>query len=188
MDFASDPIARRIREAASRGTLSHALLLTGGSERETVARYAAAALECTAPGAKPCGVCPACRKVAENIHPDVITVQDEQHKNLSVETVRAMRTDAGSVSGSEKTDSMSPSLRFADRCFYCIMYLLKRKVAASACSEPPELKKFAAAWQKFFCGAIDAGFPSCCILFKILGCFLLILCNYSESFRQIVWN
>ena len=29
MDFASDPIARRIREAASRGTLSHALLFSG---------------------------------------------------------------------------------------------------------------------------------------------------------------
>ena len=89
----TEPAAVRIREAATRGTLSHALLLTGGSERETVARYAAAALECTALGAKPCGVCSACRKVAENIHPDVITVQDEQHKNLSVETVRAMRTD-----------------------------------------------------------------------------------------------
>ena len=32
MDFASDPIARRIREAASRGTLSHALLFSGSGD------------------------------------------------------------------------------------------------------------------------------------------------------------
>ena len=62
MDFASDPIARRIREAASRGTLSHALLFSGSGDLASAARYAAAAMECQG-GQKPCGVCPACRKV-----------------------------------------------------------------------------------------------------------------------------
>lgn len=91
----TEPAAVRIREAAARGTLSHALLLTGGADRLEVAQYAAAALECTAEDRKkPCGVCQACRKVAEGIHPDVMTVRDDQHKNLSVETVRAVRTDA----------------------------------------------------------------------------------------------
>ncbi len=94
MDFASDPAARRIREAARRGTLSHALLLSGSGDRLSAARYAAAAMECQSGGERPCGVCPACRKVMEDIHPDVITVRDETHKNLSVDTIRSLRADA----------------------------------------------------------------------------------------------
>ena len=43
-----DPAALRIREAAGRGTLSHALLFTGSGDRVGLARYAAAAMECTA--------------------------------------------------------------------------------------------------------------------------------------------
>ena len=37
-----DPAALRIRETATRGTLSHALLLTGSGARMELARYAAA--------------------------------------------------------------------------------------------------------------------------------------------------
>jgi DNA polymerase III delta prime subunit len=89
-----DPAALRIREAATRGSLSHALLLTGSGERLQLARYAAAALECEAEGTRPCGVCRACRKVEEEIHPDVITVRDDEHKNVSVSVIREMRADA----------------------------------------------------------------------------------------------
>ena len=91
---AADPTAVRIREAASRGTLSHALLFTGSGDRLAAARYAAAALECTADGVRPCGVCEGCRKVRSGIHPDVTVVRDEQHKNLSVDVVRQVRADA----------------------------------------------------------------------------------------------
>lgn len=94
MEFANDPIARRIREAAERGTLSHALLFSGSGDRIAAAQYAAAAMECQGGGQKPCGTCPACRKVFSGIHPDVITVRDEAHKNLSVDTVRQIRADA----------------------------------------------------------------------------------------------
>lgn len=90
----TDPAAARIREAATRGTLSHALLFTGSGDRLAAARYAAAALECTAEGSRPCGVCPACRKVLGDIHPDVATVRDDQHKNIAVDVVRAIRADA----------------------------------------------------------------------------------------------
>ena len=93
MDFASDPIARRIREAANRGTLSHALLFSGSGDLGAAAQYAAAAMECQS-GQKPCGTCSACRKVFSGIHPDVITVRDEAHKNLSVDTIRQIRSDA----------------------------------------------------------------------------------------------
>ena len=94
MEFANDPIARRIREVAGRGTLSHALLFSGSGDRIAAAQYAAAAMECQGGGQKPCGTCPACRKVFSGIHPDVITVRDEAHKNLSVDTVRQIRADA----------------------------------------------------------------------------------------------
>lgn len=90
----NDPAAARIREAATRGTLSHALLFTGSGDRLSAARYAAAALECTVEGSRPCGVCPGCRKVLADIHPDVITVRDEQHKNIAVDVVRAIRADS----------------------------------------------------------------------------------------------
>ena len=89
-----DPGALRIREAAGRGTLSHALLFTGSGDRAGLARYAAAAMECRADRGRPCGVCPACRKVGQDIHPDVITVRDPDHKNIAVDVVRSIRADA----------------------------------------------------------------------------------------------
>lgn len=89
-----DPVAVRIRQAATRRTLSHALLFTGGTGREAAGRYAAAAMECTCAATRPCGVCEGCRKVLADIHPDVMTVRDEEHKNIAVEQVRAIRTDA----------------------------------------------------------------------------------------------
>ena len=94
MELFNDPVARRIREAADRGTLSHALLFSGSGDRIAAAQYAAAAMECQGGGQKPCGTCPACRKVFSGIHPDVITVRDEAHKNRSVDTVRQIRADA----------------------------------------------------------------------------------------------
>ena len=90
----NDPAAARIREAATQRTLSHALLFTGSGDRAGLARYAAAAMECMAAQGQPCGVCPACRKVLEDIHPDVITVRDPDHKNIAVDVVRSIRADA----------------------------------------------------------------------------------------------
>ncbi|MCI2056422.1 MAG: DNA polymerase III subunit delta' [Oscillibacter sp.] len=86
-------IAARLREAASQGTLSHALLFTGSGDRMEAATYAAAAFECEAEKNRPCGVCAACRKVQKGIHPDVTVVQDAEHKNIAVDVVRAARSD-----------------------------------------------------------------------------------------------
>ena len=86
--------ARRIRDAARHGTLSHALLLTGRGDLTALARYAAAAYECVSAEVRPCGRCAACRKTFRDIHPDVVTVRDDAHKQLSADVVRAARSDA----------------------------------------------------------------------------------------------
>ena len=93
LDFAKTNTAARLRAAAARGALSHALIFSGNGARTDAARYAAAAMECTT-AQKPCLSCPACRKVMQDIHPDVSFVRDSEHKELSVDTVRAMRADA----------------------------------------------------------------------------------------------
>ena len=89
----AESVAARIREAAGRGALSSALLFTGPGDRLAAARLAAAAFQCQG-DRKPCGVCPACRKVEADIHPDVITVRDDAHKNIAVDVVRSVRADA----------------------------------------------------------------------------------------------
>ena len=48
LDFAKTNTAARLRAAASRGALSHALIFSGSGDRIAAARYAAAAMECTA--------------------------------------------------------------------------------------------------------------------------------------------
>ena len=54
--FAKTNTAARLRAAASRGALSHALILSGAGDRNAAAHYAAAALECTGTD-KPCLAC-----------------------------------------------------------------------------------------------------------------------------------
>ena len=89
-----DRVRRELSAAASRGALHHALLLTGEGDLSQTARYAAAAFECESPGEKPCLRCEHCRKVMGGIHPDVRFVRDEEHRFLSVDLVREIRSDA----------------------------------------------------------------------------------------------
>ena len=83
---------RRVRSAAAGHTLSHAIILTGTGDLAEAARFVAAAHLCRDRGA-PCLRCNSCRKVLEGIHPDVITVQDTEHKELTVEAVRQLKQD-----------------------------------------------------------------------------------------------
>lgn len=91
--FAKTNTAARLRAAAARGALGHALIFSGAGDRLTAARYAAAALECTGTD-KPCLACAHCRKVLADIHPDVTTVRDDEHAEIAVDVIRAVRTDA----------------------------------------------------------------------------------------------
>ena len=76
------------------GHSSHCYLITGpeGSGKHTLARLLAAAILCQGRD-KPCGVCHPCRKVLEGLHPDYITVDDPEHKSISVKLIRQARED-----------------------------------------------------------------------------------------------
>ena len=74
--------------------ISHFYLISGpiGSGRHTLAKLLAAAILCK-DEEKPCLRCPACRKVMADSHPDFITVDDPEHKNVAVKIVREARED-----------------------------------------------------------------------------------------------
>ena len=76
------------------GHISHCYLITGpeGSGKHTLAKLLAAAILCQSRD-KPCGVCHPCRKVLEGLHPDFITVDDPEHKTVSVDVIRRSRED-----------------------------------------------------------------------------------------------
>ena len=75
--------------------ISHFYLISGpaGSGKHTLARLLAAAILCQ-DRHRPCLTCSACRKVMDGVHPDFITVEDPDHKQLPVRIVRQAREDA----------------------------------------------------------------------------------------------
>ena len=84
---------RTVRRAAGEDRLSHAVILTGRGDLTAAARFLAAAHVCEGTD-RPCLRCPACSKVLRGIHPDVITAGNDDGKDLSVEALRALRSDA----------------------------------------------------------------------------------------------
>src|SRR5579885_603860 len=75
-----ETMVRILRNAFAQGRVAHAFMLTGvrGVGKTTTARIIARALNCTGPDgnggptADPCGVCPNCRAILEDRHPDVV--------------------------------------------------------------------------------------------------------------------
>ena len=91
----NERLKQSLSAAFAADRLSHSYLITGpeGSGKHTLARILAAAMQCTEGDRRPCGVCLACRKVFDGVHPDVITVDDPEKKTVSVELIRRARTD-----------------------------------------------------------------------------------------------
>ncbi len=90
----NDRLKQNLAGSLARGHIAHFYLISGpeGSGKRTLARLMAAAILCRE-GNKPCLRCGPCRKVMEGNHPDFITVEDPEHKNVAVRIVRQIRED-----------------------------------------------------------------------------------------------
>ena len=77
-----------------KGRISHFYLISGpeGSGKHTLTRLLTAAILCRETD-RPCGRCTPCRKALEGNHPDIITVDDPEHKTVAVKIVREARED-----------------------------------------------------------------------------------------------
>lgn len=90
----NDRLKQNLTSSLAQGRISHFYLISGpvGSGKHTLARLLAAAIMCN-DSKRPCMNCTACRKIMENNHPDFITVDDPEHKAVSVKIVRQARED-----------------------------------------------------------------------------------------------
>ena len=90
----NERLKENLAAAVKNDRISHFYLISGpeGAGKKTLARLLAAAALCRGQD-KPCLNCPACRKVMENNHPDFITVEDPEHKNVAVKIIRQFRED-----------------------------------------------------------------------------------------------
>ena len=88
----NERIKQNLSAAAAKNRFAHFYLISGpkGSGKHTLARLLAAALMCENP-TRPCGTCAACRKIMADTHPDFITVDDPEHKNVAVKIIRQAR-------------------------------------------------------------------------------------------------
>ena len=90
----NERLKENLTTALGKGKGSHFYLISGpeGSGKHTLARLLAAALMCDGEK-KPCLRCTACRKVMGGVHPDLITVEDPEHKNVAVKIIRQVRDE-----------------------------------------------------------------------------------------------
>lgn len=88
----NERIKQNLSAAAHKNRFAHFYLISGpkGSGKHTLARLLASALMCEE-DSRPCGKCAACRKIMANTHPDFITVDDPEHKNVAVRIIREAR-------------------------------------------------------------------------------------------------
>ncbi len=91
----NEQLKNRLSAMISQKKIPHCILLSGpeGSGKRTLAKQLAAAMQCTDSGRIPCRVCPQCRKVLSGSHPDIIYVDDEDHKTIPVSLIREICAD-----------------------------------------------------------------------------------------------
>ena len=90
----NDRLKQNLAESLAKNHISHFYLISGpkGSGKQTLATLLAQAILCQGKK-KPCGICESCRKIKNKNHPDFISVEDPEHKNVAVKIVRAFRED-----------------------------------------------------------------------------------------------
>ena len=90
----NDRLKETLAASLHKGHISHFYLISGpkGSGKHTLAKLLASAILCQGTH-KPCGACGPCRKIESGNHPDFITVEDPEHKNVAVKIVRQIRED-----------------------------------------------------------------------------------------------
>ena len=93
-----DRLTGHLRETIRSGKLSHAYILTGpkGSGKMMLAETFAACLCCTGRGEsgdEPCGECLSCIQAEGHNHPDIVYVQHEKPRTISVNDIRSLRED-----------------------------------------------------------------------------------------------
>ncbi|MDO9707554.1 DNA polymerase III subunit gamma/tau [Paracraurococcus lichenis] len=92
-----DALVRTLRNAFAQNRVAHAFMLTGvrGVGKTTTARIIARALNCIGPDGtggptpEPCGVCPECKAILADRHPDVQEL--DAASNNGIEDVRELR-------------------------------------------------------------------------------------------------
>lgn len=94
----NDEVKQRISSAVDSGMLSHAVLLTGGTqkERKELAVLLAQALFCESSNNKPCLKCINCKKVKSGIHPDITEISGEvgKQRSIKIDTIREIKNKA----------------------------------------------------------------------------------------------
>ena len=88
----NERIKQNLTASAHKNRFAHFYLISGpkGSGKHTLAKLLASTLMCEN-DRRPCGDCPACRKVMAGTHPDFITVEDPDHKTVPVRIIREAR-------------------------------------------------------------------------------------------------
>lgn len=91
----NEALKKRLSVSLREGKTSHCYIICGpeGSGKHTLAQLLMQGLQCEGRNA-PCGVCNACRKVQNGIHPDVIVVDDPEKKSVQVALSRQVQEDA----------------------------------------------------------------------------------------------
>lgn len=85
-----EALVRTMRNAFAMGRVAHAFMLTGvrGVGKTTTARIIARAMNCVGqdgnggPTADPCGVCPNCKAILADRHPDVLEIDAASHTGV----------------------------------------------------------------------------------------------------------
>ncbi len=96
--FGNEKLKSTLRGFASKRAFPNSFIISGpeGSGKSAAARLFAMAIACRGES-RPCGRCPSCRKISEEISPDVISVGvTKDRKTIGVESVR-MITDTAYI-------------------------------------------------------------------------------------------